>query len=413
MKAEESLLASLASNSSLYWELLDILSEDLFVERKEDFRKLASVIEAGGSPSIPSEWKPALQPGAVVARLEELHRRRKIAEACRRALLAAADPSRSPEEAEELLEKEILDLQGGTRWEGRILFGGELASRVVADAAARKVKRQATGKPILGISTGFFPLDELLNGFEPGLHVLAGPPGAGKTTLALQMAFRACFEGAAALYVSFENSALSLIQKLLCSLAGIPGRDVVRGFADPEVLKSAAASHAEALSRLAVLEASGEVRAVEVRRKAVQVMRLSRAEGCLVVVDYLQRMAHSFGYDQLRHNVSALVGELRAMALRGGLAVLAISSQNRASGSYADGSGRAALDSLKESGDIEYAADSVMCLVAARSDSVSASPARAMELVVMKNRFGETGKIPLIFRPDLGSFALPVSSAFP
>ncbi len=59
-------------------------------------------------------------------------------------------------------------------------------------------------------------------------------------------------------------------------------------------------------------------------------------------------------------------------------------------------------DSLKESGDLEYAADAVLFLVEAPERPIL-PPARAVDLVVAKHRHGDTGTIALIFRPDLGT----------
>jgi replicative DNA helicase len=81
--------------------------------------------------------------------------------------------------------------------------------------------------------------------------------------------------------------------------------------------------------------------------------------------------------------------------------ILALSSQNRSSGAYGNGGGSAALDSLKESGDLEYSADSVLFLK--RSERAVQDPARAVDLVVAKNRYGAADMtLPMIFRPDLG-----------
>src|SRR5262250_3183693 len=63
---------------------------------------------------------------------------------------------------------------------------------------------------------------------------------------------------------------------------------------------------------------------------------------------------------------------------------------------------RTALDALKESGDLEDAADVVLFLTEAQ-ERCATPPARAVELTVAKNRHGDTGKVGLIFRPDLGT----------
>ena len=82
--------------------------------------------------------------------------------------------------------------------------------------------------------------------------------------------------------------------------------------------------------------------------------------------------------------------------------MLALSSQNRAQGHYGNGKGVAALDSLKESGDLEYMADVVLFLTEA-PERQARPPARAVDLTLAKNRHGDIGKLALIFRPDLGT----------
>ena len=78
--------------------------------------------------------------------------------------------------------------------------------------------------------------------------------------------------------------------------------------------------------------------------------------------------------------------------------MLALSSQNRASGYTSTN-----RDSLKESGDLEYTADTVILLN--KSDRGATPPAVAVELTVSKQRFGPVGaSVPLIFRPDIGVF---------
>jgi hypothetical protein len=59
------------------------------------------------------------------------------------------------------------------------------------------------------------------------------------------------------------------------------------------------------------------------------------------------------------------------------------------------------MDTLKESGDLEYSADAVVFLTGS-DERIATDPARAMDLVVAKNRHGETGTVDLIFRPDYG-----------
>mgnify|MGYP001465417166 CR=1 FL=1 len=237
-----------------------------------------------------------------------------------------------------------------------------------------------------------------------GLHLLAGPPGMGKTTLALQIAVAATTE-VPVVVVTFEHAPENLTLKLLCARAGVPVRDVQRGYADLAKLRAAAAAWQPVAQRLAVIEGSSQLTVAQVRTQARRAMQQHEAERCLVVVDYLQlwaKVAEDLrGQFSVRERVDMLGGLLRELALGLRSPVLALASQNRSAGNYGTGKGSAALDSLKESGDLEYAADVVLFLTEAQ-ERVATPPARAVELTVAKNRHGETGKLGLIFRPDLG-----------
>ena len=63
----------------------------------------------------------------------------------------------------------------------------------------------------------------------------------------------------------------------------------------------------------------------------------------------------------------------------------------------------ASLDSLKESGDLEYMADVALFLTQDDKRAIT-PPARAVTLTVAKNRHGDLGAVPLIFRPDKSNF---------
>ena len=145
----------------------------------------------------------------------------------------------------------------------------------------------------------------------------------------------------------------------------------------------------------------------QVRTQALQVMHRHQATRCLVIVDYLQlwaKVAEELrgGGFPVRERVELLRGALRELAMRLRSPVVALSSQNRGAGNYGQGKGRAALDSLKESGDLEYTADVGLFLTEA-PERQAMPPARAADLTVAKNRHGDTGKIPLIFRADIGT----------
>jgi replicative DNA helicase len=405
--AEQALLASLAQSPALYWDLLDLLTPEVFAHETLTWKAIALAFESDQPRIIPADWLPAPDPHTIAQHLVDLHQRRLLAAAQERLAQALFDETTPTTDIVTLLEEEALRVQAALRNDtaGRLQWASALLPQVLADAEARRLQRETTGSAVLGVHTGVAQLDSLLGGFTEGLYLLAGPPGMGKTTLALQIA-AAATKDVPVVVVTFEHAPANLTLKLLCARAGVNLRDVQRGYADLATLRVAAEAWAPVGQRLAVVEGGSQLTVAQVRAQARRAMRQHQAERCLVVVDYLQlwaKVAEDLrGNFSVRERVDMLGGLLRELALELHSPVLALASQNRSAGNYGNGKGSAALDSLKESGDLEYAADVVLFLTEAQ-ERMATPPARAVELTVAKNRHGDTGKVGLIFRPDLGT----------
>lgn len=385
---ERSVLSWLASDDGIRNRFCSLLTEHHFPTYAEHFllvRQGSPLLDpAVASAPIPED------PSVAIAGLDEDLKRRSIArlQQSTAAELYSGEPpaeilSRLAESVAQLRQREPAGVSAAA------LDGADLAGNVIEYARKRYLKREQTGKPVTGILTGLVTLDRMLNGLNPGLHVLAAGPGAGKTTLSLQLAVQAARDGHAVAYITYENSPANLMLKLLCAHAGLPTGEVERGYGDPARLEQAQQALAEPLSRMRFYAGSAQ-------------LDLARIDAGLLVFDYLQRAAHAVGYEQLRHNVSAMTGSLRDWAMGREAAVLAISSLNRSASDYGRG-GAVQLENLKESGDLEYGADTVLLLYPP-GESTATPPARDLELRLAKNRFGPLGSVRLIFRPDTGIF---------
>ncbi|MBV9328211.1 MAG: AAA family ATPase [Chloroflexi bacterium] len=289
---------------------------------------------------------------------------------------------------------------------GQAIWADVLASRVLEMAAQTQIDRTAE-RQTLGLPTGIPGLDRVLNGLSPrGLYILGGAPGAGKTSLALQIACEVAKQ-TPVLYLTYENAPDDLVLKAICRLALVQPGAVERGRADLSRLGKGAATFATMSPRLAFVEGTSRLTLDALRMHAEQIVARHRATRCLIIVDYLQRMAVHQQNGSMADNISALSLGLRELASAVDSPILAISSLSRA-GSYDSPT----LQGLQGSEDLEFAADVVLLLGIRQDVSLSSKAianatvgSRLLDLVVAKNRYGESFKgIPLLFRPTVGDF---------
>ena len=247
-----------------------------------------------------------------------------------------------------------------------------LATFAGAQAEAIRAAIAASPRPI---PTGLPHVDMMLGGgFEYGnLYVLASAPGMGKTTLALQMATSLSAQGHDVLYVALEQDKATLTLKGVsrCTreisevdalttweLEEADREDCRAHLSDGQLatLELAKERHAEQAARLWIIDRPTSID--ELERLVARHERLTGNTPC-VVLDYLQLLRpsesqrHLSSLDRTKENVA----RLKALVVQHNLPMLALSSLNRLGYNVAVG-----LESLKESGDIEFTADVVLGL---------------------------------------------------
>ena len=409
VEAERGVLAAIVASPPIYWELSDTLPDEAFVIELEAWQSISQAIEREQSPRLPDVWEPASNPQETAKRLADLFQRRLLAAMQERIAAGLYDESTPAAELATLVEEEAAGVQAAIREtsSGGLVWAADLLGDVLRDAEVRQLQRLETGKPVLGLPTGISRLDSITGGLQEGLLLLAGAPGSGKTTFALQIAGHVALSGSPVIFITFENSPTNLTLKGVCARGGVNPFDVQRGFADLAKLREGAEAWRPVAERLALIEGTAALTISQIRALARRAMNHHKANQCLIIIDYLQLLAKASnelrGMATVRERVEVAGAMLRELATRLRSPVIALASQNRAEGNYDGlGKGSASLASLKESGDLEYGAD-LVCFLTPAKDRTAIAPARAVDLTIAKNRHGDTGRVDLIFRPDVGT----------
>ncbi len=294
----------------------------------------------------------------------------------------------------------------------------------VAEGALARFERRARGeeKPIP------LPFERLARvyggGLWPGLHVFVGGTGKGKTQFALQLALHAADSGTPALYIGLELGELDWVARLLGARAKRPWSKIFLGDFDPAEMSNLRL-YADGLERLPLYLIEGPPQGwpyVHIRTAAEELRVLHpKSEGpALLVLDFLQIIGTSEDREELRERIGRAAYLCRAIARDLDFAVLVLSSTARdnyaalsgggdkgkavairATGTGSDRRGvvsnpDALIGLGKESGEIEYAADSVLVPVFMPSVGDDAAESK-VALVVPKVRAGRPGWVNFSF----------------
>ena len=399
-QAELELLSAIRANPETYWHICDIAPETVWAFHRGTFHEIQQAITEGNAIPEGEAGELVGDPVEVAHHLANLYKKRCLAN-----LLQEVFPKLHREgEADQLLfelengateiNQSIRELQAG-----QTVAAPDLFESLLADVDKRYQAVKERGRATVGIPTVFPTVDKMLGGLQKGIHLLAAEPGAGKTTFSLQVARQAASKGHPVLFVSFEESLDRLTLKMLCSAAGLSLKRFTDGYGKADELKPAIQQHGPDLSFVHLIEGTSKTAVQQIKAKALQIMQRAGKDQCLIIVDYLQRWATITAehFTDFRHTVSGLVTELRESSMRLDSPVLVISSQNRG------GQGSGSLTSLKESGDLEYSADSALFLTKNEERPVNGTD-RAVELEIRKNRYGDQGKVELLFKPERGEF---------
>lgn len=396
------------NNQLIYSVMLDMITLGQpvdFVTVLENLKKSGEFDEATGKVYLTqlAQLVPSLSNVERYANIvRDKYDVRTLMQAARRIL---DDASEGGEEASTLLdaaEQRIFDIR-----QGKNMQGLQSVREILMETFDRLDLLNSPDKDkYRGIPTGIRELDATITGLNRSdLIVLAARPGVGKTSFGLNIARNASITaGRRVAFFSLEMGREQLASRLLSSEARVFGTKLRTG----ELSEGDWISLVEAGDVLSKADLYfDDDPSITVPMMKSKVRRLGHVD--LVIVDYLQLMSSPKHSDNRVQEVSEITRSLKIMAKELNVPVVAMAQLRRATERTKDH--RPGLSELRDSGSIEQDADIVIFLHREAYNATSEGgevtedmDLNAAEIIVAKNRHGETKSIPVHWQGEFMRF---------
>ncbi len=273
----------------------------------------------------------------------------------------------------------------------------DLLDEVIAKMMEASQREDKDG--ITGVATHYTELDGFTSGLQRGeLIIIAGRPGMGKTSFALNIAENIALKNKMPVAVfSLEMPAVQLVQRMLSSCARVDQSIIKRGDVTHDDMEKIFIAMNELKSApIHIAETSG-INVIDLRARA---RRLSDRVGKLglIVIDYVQIMSgiNSGPNSNRAQEIAEISRSLKTLALELDVPIILLSQLNRDVESRTDK--RPNISDLRESGALEQDADIILLLY--RDDYYNREDSKdkgLAEVNIAKNRSGSTGLVKLAF----------------
>jgi len=241
--------------------------------------------------------------------------------------------------------------------------------------------------------------DIMIGYFKGTLNIIAARPSVGKSAFAAQILLRAAMKGIPVLFCSLEMKRESIIRRLVCSIAQVDVRKILRRDLDAvERVRLAQALNQIMDIPLEVTNIYGRTPPeIEMAMRSVQQKHGSVG---LVAIDHLQLTRPTRKHPNRHSEIAEVTGAIKLLTLQFDTPMLLLSQLSR----LTEKEDRAPkLSDLMESGAIEADADTVTMLHRPELYKRDGDKGKA-EAHIRKNRDGMIGSISLRFEPRFVKF---------
>lgn len=329
-------------------------------------------------------------PESYLDLLESFYAKGEIRELCRIGMTGDDTPG---VELLDKMEAQIIGIHQRIHREGSFVK----LSSIIPQVLDTLNKRMETGRPVTGIPTGFYDLDNVTCGLQPGdLVVVAGYPSRGKSVLAEQISFNAARAGYPTLYFSLEMSTQNVMDRAFARNTPASLIQLRNGHGLRQFMPNLSEVSTEFGELPFWLDATPgmDIGKIIARARIASLQHDIR----LVLVDYLQLIVGKRQRgDSQESEISETVRQLKNLARELNAPVVLLSQLRRPPSGTTDP--EPYMQDLKGSGGIEAHADIVILLhrpnfEAAKNGNPTMEEAK---FIVAKQRNGPLGTVKVLF----------------
>ena len=332
---------------------------------------------------------------------------RSIIQTCTESITDAYD---NPEETTQLLdrvEQSVLGIRQGNE-----SARGFDIKESVGEVMTRFQEILAGEMEVQGVATGYPDLDHMSKGLKPGeMFVVAARPSMGKTSFMMNLVeHMSVDQGVPSLVFSCEMTAFQIVQRLVFSRARFAMGQLGKGFKPNKeaLIKLKRAAQEIASAKIWVDDTAG----IPIETLRAKARRRKREDNIgLIAIDYLQLLKSNSkqAANSREREIGEISAGIKALAKELKVPIIVLAQLNRGpEGRTGKSLGVPRMSDLRESGTIEQDADMIGLLYRtayyAETEEEKEEEAGKAELVLAKNRNGETGHVPLTFIAELMRF---------
>lgn len=311
---------------------------------------------------------------------------------------------RTDEELPDLLDTAEGQILGITRGATKAP-GWEQVSATVRRVVASIREQARVGQESVGLPVGLRALDRMLGGLQgQQLIVLAARPSQGKTALLLCMARFVAEQGVGVGLVSMETSKDILVKRLLAQVSGVPFERIRQARLTKREWRCLERAEAH-IARLPIhIDDTPGLTVQQLRANALRLKR-DHPEIGFWGTDYIQLMTARSTARNREQVVSESARGLKNLAMEFKDPWMGLSQLNRGVEQRPDK--HPMMSDLRESGEIEQAADVILGLYRPVYYDPMSSEKLTAEILVLKQKDGKTGTVKTLFHGPTMLFTDP------